>query len=142
MGVRRYTRDRRGRFSSSGAGTIGRVKPDAAPSSSGSLTRKLRAGQRKLYRAEQDRMQALGGTVAGMRIIRRNVRQGATRPAASTGQRNSGRVADALRGTMRQLAQSDARYFRQADNILSSGRGGKGTLSGSTRKPQRRLKGS
>lgn len=142
MAVRRYVRDRLGRFSSTGGGTIGRSRPPAPAPSGGSLTRKLRAGQRKLYRAEQDRMQALGGTVAGMRIIRRNVKQGAARPAASTGQRSTGRVTDALRGTMRQLAQSDARYFRQAGNILGGDRRSQGTLGGSTRKPQRKLKGT
>lgn len=140
MAVRRYTRDRRGRFSS-GGGIIGRSKQAAPAPSGGNLTRKLRAGQRGLYRAEQDRMQALGGNVAGMRIIRRNVKQGAARPVAATSRRSSGRVTDALRGTMRQLAQSDARYFREAGNILGSGRRSQSTLSAITRKSQRRLKG-
>lgn len=145
MAVRRYVRDRRGRFAGSGAsGTVAnRNKPAAPARSGGSMTKALRRGQRALYRAEQDRIQALGGNVAGMRIIQRDIRRGAAARSsaapASTG--GTGRVSDAMRSTLRGLAQSDARYYRELGNILGSSGGGQKRVTGS-RKPRRRLPGS
>jgi hypothetical protein len=145
MAVRRYARDRRGRFASGGGGgTIAnRSKPAPPARSGGSMTKALRRGQRALYRAEQDRIQVLGGNVAGMRIIQRDIRRGAAARSsaapASTG--GTGRVSDAMRSTLRGLAQSDARYYRELGNILGSTGGGQKRVTGS-RKPRRRLPGS
>lgn len=142
MPVRNYIRDARGRFSSRGGGTISRAKQPKPQPKGGSLTRSLRAGQTALYKAEQSRVQMLGGNVAGLRLIRQGIRRGAaarTAQAEGTGQRGTGRVSDALRSNLRQLAQSDARYYRQMSTILGSGTSGK-TLKGSG-KTQRRLKG-
>lgn len=143
MTVRRYVRDSRGRFSSSGNGTISRGRPERPATTGGSMTRALRRGQRALYRAEQDRMQMLGGNVAGMRIIQRDIRKGAaarSTAAPSGTQRGNGRVSDALRGTLRQLAQSDARFYRGVSQIAGQGSTGPKRVGGSSRKP-RRLKG-
>lgn len=143
MAVRRYARDRHGRFASGGGnGTIANRSKSAAPAKpGGSMTKALRRGQRKLYRAEQDRMHMLGGNVAGMRIIQRNVRKGAAPKATggTSGGSRAGSVSGALRGTMRQLAQSDARYYRNMGAALGGSKT-QGTLGGS--KPRRRLKGS
>jgi hypothetical protein len=105
------------------------------------MTKALRRGQRKLYRAEQDRMQMLGGNVAGMRIIQRDIkrRTSVTNATGSTSDSRIGSVSGALRGTMRQLAQSDARYYRNMGAALGRSRN-QGALGSS--KPRRRLKGS
>lgn len=106
------------------------------------MTRALRRGQRDLYRAEQQRVQSLGGNVAGMRLIRRDIKKGAAKPAApSSKPQGTGRVSDALRGTLQQLAQSDARYFREASQILNQPTG-KPKLPSSRKPRQRKLKGA
>ena len=94
-----------------------------------------------LYRAEQDRMHMLGGNVAGMRIIQRNIRSGAALRAtgSTSGGGRTASVSGALRGTLRQLAQSDARYYRDMGAALGGSKP-QGKLGGS--KPRRRLKGS
>lgn len=145
MVVRNFVRDARGRFSSRGgsSGTISRPKQPKPQAKGGSLTRSLRAGQTALYKAEQSRMQMLGGNVAGLRLIRQGIRRGAAARTAQpsvSGQRGIGRVTDALRSNLRQLAQSDARYYRQMGTILNNGASGK-TLKASS-KTRRRLKGS
>ena len=69
----------------------------------------------------------MGGNIAGMRIIQRNIKQGAaTRSAAIQPGGGAGSLSGSMRGTLRQLAQSDARYYRELSNIV-----------GSTRKPRR-----
>jgi hypothetical protein len=124
MAVRRYIRDRKGRFSATGGTVASRNKPKAPSKPGGAITKKLRKGQRALYKSEQDRLHALGGDVAGMRIIQRNVRQGAAaRPTSSaSGANRSGSASGALQGALRQLAQSDARYFRGAQQALGGNR--------------------
>ncbi len=104
------------------------------------MTKALRKGQRRLYRAEQDRMQMLGGNVAGMRIIQRDMkrRASATTATGSSSASRTGSVSGALRGTMRQLAQSDARYYRNMGAALGGSRN-QAALGSS--KPRRRLKG-
>jgi len=131
MGVRRYARDAKGRFS--GGGTVRGTRSAPAKPTGGSMTRALRRGQRALYRTEQDRIHALGGNVAGMRIIRRDIKKGAAamRPTASSATAQSGSISGALRGTLRQLAQSDARYFKGVQE----------QLGGSKPSPRRRLPG-
>ena len=80
MAVRNQTRDSRGRFAGRGTGgIISRPKPPKPQPKGGSMTRALRRGQRDLYKAEQMRVQSLGGNVAGMRIIRRNIKKGANK---------------------------------------------------------------
>ena len=143
MAVRNIVRDSKGRFAGSGSGgVLSRPKrPKPAPKG-GSMTRALRRGQRDLYKAEQQRVQSLGGNVAGMRLIRRDIKKGAAkRTAASGGSKGTGRVSDALRGTLQQLAQSDARYFREANQILNQP-ASKPKLTGSRKPRQRKLKGA
>lgn len=152
MAVRRFIRDARGRFASRGSVVGGRAKPAPAKKPAGSMTRMLRKGQRDLYRAEQDRMQTLmrvsgGGSVAGMRIIRRNIKAGAaSRSNATTsitGATKPGSVSQSLRGTLRQLAQSDARYYRELGNTVGATRSSASKrVSGSSSRPRRKLKGS
>ena len=78
----------------------------------------MRKGQRKLYGAEQDRVQSLGGNVAGKRIILRDIKQDAANKVANAGSGSSSNVniSDTLRKTGRSLAQSDRRYFRAAED--------------------------
>lgn len=109
------------------------------------MTRALKAGQTALYKAEQSRMQMLGGNVAGLRLIRQGIRRGADAKrsqmsASPARQAGAESVSGALRGTLRQLAQSDARYYRELGTILNTSSGGK-AIKGSS-KPRRRLKGS
>lgn len=144
--VRNYIRDSNGRFS--GAGVMSRPKgPKPAPKG-GELRRALRRGQRELYKLEQQGIRDLGGNVAGMRIIRRDIKAGAaarTSGASSkpAGGGKPGKVADALRGTLRGLAQSDARRYREMGQILGQTGGGKKAVKGSASKPKpKRLKGS
>ena len=145
MAVRNFVRDARGRFSSRGGGTVSRAKKPKPQPKGGSLTRALKAGQTALYKAEQSRMQMLGGNVAGLRLIRQGIRRGADVKRAQMNtspkpQGATGSVSGALRGTLRQLAQSDARYYRELGTILNTSSGGK-AIKGSS-KPRRRLKGS
>ena len=143
MAVRNFVRDSKGRFSGGGGGGVmSRSKrPKPAPQG-GSMTRALRRGQRDLYKAEQQRVQSMGGNVAGMRLIRRDIKKGAANQTATSGQaKGTGRVSDALRGTLQQLAQSDARYFREANQILNQSTS-KPKLAGSRKPRQRKLKGA
>jgi hypothetical protein len=143
--VRNYVRDSRGRFS--GNGVLSRPKQPRPPAKGGSITRALRAGQRELYKGEQQKVRNLGGNVAGMRIIRRDIKAGAAarmatpaaKPAAGS---KPGKVSDALRGTLRNLAQADARYYREMGQILGQGSGGKKAVKGSSKPKPKRLKGS
>lgn len=145
MAVRRYIRDRQGRFASGRGSTVSGAKPERPASTGGSMTRMLRKGQRALYRGEQDRIHAIGGNVAGMRIIQRDIKRGAaarTTTPSPAGRRSSGRISDAMRDTLRQLAQSDARYYRDLGAILGSGNKPQGRVTGSKPRKPRRLKGS
>jgi len=145
MAVRNQARDSRGRFASRGTGgVISRPKQPKPQPKGGSMTRALRRGQRDLYKAEQMRVQSLGGNVAGMRIIRRDIKKGASAKAAapSTTRQGSGKVSDALRGTLRQLAQSDARYFRELNNIVGQPASAARRVAGARKPSQKRLKGA
>ena len=145
MAVRNYVRDSKGRFSSRGGGTISRPKRPRPQPKGGSMTRALRRGQTELYKAEQTRAQGLmrisgGGSVAGLRLIRGGIRRGAQQRTTGGGSSGgTGRVSDAMRATLRQLAQSDARYFREIGNITGASSSAKQVAG--TRKPrQRKLK--
>jgi ribosomal protein L14E/L6E/L27E len=145
MAVRNQVRDSRGRFAGGGGGgVISRPKPPRPQPKGGSMTRALRRGQRDLYKAEQMRVQSMGGDVAGMRIIRRNIKKGANaKTTASSKQgKGSGKVSDALRGTLRQLAQSDARYFRELNNIVNQPANSARRVTGTRKSSQKRLKGA
>ena len=143
MAVRNIARDSKGRFSGSGGGgVVSRPKKPKPAPKGGSMTRALRRGQRDLYKAEQQRVQSLGGNVAGMRLIRRDIKKGAAKRTATSGEaKGTERVSDALRGTLRQLAQSDARYFREVNQMLNQP-ASKPKLAGSRKPRQRKLKGS
>lgn len=147
MAVRNFARDSRGRFASRGGGVVSRPKQPRPAPKGGSMTRALRKGQTELYKAEQTRAQGLmkisgGGSVAGLRLIRGGIRRGAQqRTTGSNPSGGSGRVSDAMRGTLRQLAQSDARYYRELSNIIGS-TNSKKKISGTQKPRQRRLKGS
>jgi hypothetical protein len=147
MGVRNFVRDSKGRFaggSGGSGGVIRRSRPPAPAPKGGSMTRALKRGQRALYKAEQQRVYSLGGNVAGMRIIRRNVKRGAaaTRPTSTAGAGTTNRrVSDALRGTLRELAKSDARYFREVNQAIGQS-APKARVNPSRTTRQRRLKGS
>jgi hypothetical protein len=146
MAVRNYIRDAKGRFSSRGGGTISGPKRQRPQPKGGSMTRALRRGQTELYKAEQTRAQGLmrlsgGGSVAGLRLIRGGIRRGANQRAASAAPATSSkprRVSDALRDTLRELAQSDARYIREIQQITGTTRK-KPAVRGSSK--QKRLKG-
>jgi hypothetical protein len=145
MAVRNQVRDSRGRFAGGGTGgVISRPKPSKPQPKGGSMTRALRRGQRDLYKAEQMRVQSLGGNVAGMRIIRRNIKKGANQKTAASSKQSqgSGKVSDALRGTLRQLAQSDARYFRELNNIVGQPASAARRVAGARKPSQKRLKGA
>jgi hypothetical protein len=145
MAVRNQVRDSRGRFAGGGTGgVISRPKPPKPQPKGGSMTRALRRGQRDLYKAEQMRVQSLGGNVAGMRIIRRNIKKGANQKTAASSKQSqgSGKVSDALRGTLRQLAQSDARYFRELNNIVGQPASAARRVAGTRKPSQKRLKGA
>ena len=147
MAVRNYVRDKNGRFTSKGGGVVSRAKQERPKPKGGSLTRSLRRSQTELYKAEQSRAQGLmqmagGGSVAGLRLIRGGIRRRAQQPAAG-GPRVAGgasRVSDALRGTLRGLAQSDARYYRELGQAL--GDTGRKSIKGSSGRSRRRLPGS
>jgi hypothetical protein len=143
MAVRNFIRDSKGRFAGSGGGSVVSRPKDPKPApKGGSMTRALRQGQRDLYKAEQQRVQLLGGNVAGMRLIRRDIKKGAAKQTANSGGvKSTGRVSDALRGTLQQLAQSDARYFREASQILNQP-ASKPKLASSRKPRQRKLKGA
>jgi len=146
--VRQYVRDKRGRFASKGGGVMSRPKQPRPAPKGGSITRALRRGQTAMYKAEQMRAQTLmresgGGSVAGLRLIRGAIKRGAAARSATAAPSSGpqrGNVTRALRGTMRQLAQSDARYFRGVEQMTRS-TSSQGRLSGSRSKPKR-LKGS
>lgn len=147
MAVRNIARDKRGRFAPKGGGVISRPKRPRPQPTGGSMTRALRRGQTQLYKAEQTRAQGLmrmsgGGSVAGLRLIRGGIRRGAQQRAAGSASRPgaTGRVSDALRGTLQQLAQSDARYFRELGNITGTSSTGK-RMTGGAKPRQRKLKG-
>ena len=147
MAVRNYVRDKNGRFTSKGGGVVSRAKQERPKPKGGSLTRSLRRGQTELYKAEQSRAQGLmrmsgGGSVAGLRLIRSGIRRKAQQPAAGTARVSggTGRVSDALRGTLRGLAQSDARYYRELGQAL--GGTGRKSIKGSSGRSRRRLPGS
>jgi hypothetical protein len=149
MAVRNYVRDKQGRFSSKGGGVVSRAKQERPQPKGGSMTRALRRGQTELYKAEQVRAQGLmkisgGGSVAGLRLIRggirRGVQQGASTAVGSTGR--TGRVSDALRGTLQNLAQSDARYFRGVAQMTGGSTGGKKAIKGTPKRSRRQLPGS
>ncbi len=148
MAVRNIARDSRGRFAPKGGGVVSRAKQPRPQPTGGSMTRMLRRGQRDLYKAEQERAQGLmqisgGGSVAGMRLIRGSIRRGAQQRIAASAKQPSatGKVSDAIRGTLRQLAQSDARYFRELGNIVGTAGTAKPKLRGSQKPKQRKLKG-
>ena len=147
MAVRNYVRDKSGRFASKGGGVVSRAKQKRPQPKGGSMTRALRRGQTELYKAEQTRAQGLmrmtgGGSVSGLRLIRGGIRRGAQQRTAGVGQSSggTGRVSDALRGTLRGLAQADARYYREMGQILGST--GRKSVKGSTGRKQRKLPGS
>jgi hypothetical protein len=148
--VRQYVRDKRGRFASKGGGVLSRPKQPRPAPKGGSITRSLKRGQTALYKAEQMRAQTLmresgGGSVAGLRLIRGAIKRGAASRTPSTAPRSGGgqqrgSVTRAMRGTMRQLAQSDARYFRGVEQLTRSSKQ-QGQIGGK-RSSRKRLSGS
>ena len=113
----------------------------------GEMTKKLRKGMRQLHSKEQDRIYSLGGDVVGSRVTRTNLRKAGDKIKAQAKSSNfkadpNTKLSDVLRGNLRKLAQSDARYYRSMDKILKESRPNDGTMIGSTKIPKtRRLKG-
>ena len=146
MAVRNYIRDANGRFSSRGSGTVKGAKRQRPQPKGGEMTRTLRRGQTAMYKAEQSRAQMMmqvtgGGSVSGLRLIRGGIRRGANQRAASPAPDTSskpGRVSDALRDTLRSLAQADAQYIREIQELTGTTRK-KPAVRGSSK--QKRLKG-
>ena len=111
------------------------------------MTRALRRGQTQLYKGEQNRAQMMmqvtgGGSVAGLRLIRRSIRGGAAartagpRPATVKPQ---GRVSDALRSTLQSLAKADAAYYREMGAILGETKKTPNTMKGAKKPSRKRL---
>ena len=101
-----------------------------------------------MHQQEQNRLYRAGGNVAGSRLIRAGLRKGAEKLKAQAKSRNikadpNTKLSDVLRGTLRNLAQSDARRLRAIDAALKESRSvSDGSMIGSTKIPKtRRLKG-
>lgn len=73
------------------------------------MSRKLRQGIEQLKEGDRIRDLSLKGYAAGPIIYKTMARR--TAPVI-TGKPTGGRVSDAMRSSLRDLAQSDARYFR------------------------------
>ena len=114
----------------------------------GEMSKILRGSVRTMHQQEQNRLYRAGGNVAGSRLIRAGLRKGAEKLKAQAKSRNikadpNTKLSDVLRGTLRNLAQSDARRLRAIDAALKESRSvSDGSMIGSTKIPKtRRLKG-
>lgn len=86
------------------------------PPGQGPLATALRSTLRDLARLDATRIREIE-SITGMKVGRRNGGTPTARALPGTGGR-SGRVSDALRGSLRQLAQSDARTVREMQDIM------------------------
>ena len=92
----------------------------------GEMSKVLRGSVRTLHQQEQNRLYRMGGNGAGQRLISRNLRKGGEKRAADAQAnwekagrpKSDTKISDVLRGTLRQLAQSDARRLRAINNAL------------------------
>ena len=144
---RRYIRDARGRFSGGGGGgVISRARKPRRARPRGEMTRTLRASVEALKQGDRRMSLAMTGSAAGPILSKgRRAAPGAqAKVQQAAGPR--GRVTDALGSTLRSLAQSDARFYRDLSRELSSTTkqigGGKAkakpkALRGSRAKPKR-----
>ena len=110
---RRYIRDARGRFSGGGGGgVISGPKRPKRQKPLGQMTRTLKASTEALKQSDRRMSLGLTGRAAGP-ILSRGRRASTTAPArAAQASGGTGKVSDALRNTLRGLAQSDARFYR------------------------------
>ena len=120
-------------------------KPKFKEQKGGELSKALRGQVRRLHQVEQDRLYRMGGDVAGSRLIRTNLRKGTDKLKAQSKNIKTDpntKVSDVLRGSLRNLARSEARILRETDKALKEFRAANRTdiVKNSGRK-QRRLKG-
>jgi hypothetical protein len=110
---RRYIRDARGRFSGGGGGgVVSGARRPRRQKPLGQMTRTLKASTEALKQSDRRMSLAITGSAAGP-ILSRGRRASATAPArAAQASGGTGKVSDALRNTLRGLAQSDARFYR------------------------------
>lgn len=108
----------------------------------GTITQALRSTLRTLAQLDAQRIRDIEN-LTGMPISRprggRAIAPGAGKPPAVSSGKPSGRVSDSLRGALRVLAQSDAKYYRELGKMTAGG--GKGQLKGSGSGSGKRLSG-
>ena len=132
---RRYIRDARGRFSGGGGGGVvsGPRRP-RREKPRGQMTRALRGNIESLKQSDRKMALATFGRAAGP-ILSKGRRAPASAPARAAQAAKGGKVSDALRSGLRDLAQSDARFYRAMASELKPK-----ALRGQPK--QRRLKGN
>lgn len=86
------------------------------PPGQGPIATALRGTLRDLARLDAARIREVE-SITGMKVGRRSGSTATPKALPGTGGR-SGKVSDALRGTLRQLAQSDARMIREMQQIM------------------------
>ena len=107
------------------------------PPGQGPMATALRSTLRDLARLDAARIREIE-SITGMKVGRRNGSTPTAKALPGTGSR-SGKVSDALRGSLRQLAQSDARTVREMQDIMREPP--RGQLRGTNRSGQRRIGG-
>ncbi len=112
--ARVYHRDANGRFASGGGGSSARPARKAAPTRAGNRINRDNAG--KITGVGNDGATARGGRLRTARkgpgVMKTTVMNpGSSRPPGQ------GSIAQTLRGTLRALAQADARLYREIEGI-------------------------